>query len=257
MVDQGRRPGLDLLKLDEEIADARARRATVVAEQARVRGLLLALVGRDPSLPLEVDPLPAGEPRLTTAPAALAGLVARELASAAQRTLRRHAGGGRRPRRAGRAAAVGRAPRRPDGELRPLARRAVRHLGRVGGGDRAALRRRRAARESRRPPAKPNGRRIRPRSRRASIARRSSSRRSPAWTPPARPWWPRRARIAAAAEAARIEQIRYDTGASAVDDLLRARARELSAAGALAQARGDAIAAGARVNAIVEKEVVQ
>ena len=65
------------------------------------------------------------------------------------------------------------------------------------------------------------------------------------------------ARVAAAAEAARIEQIRYDTGAGAVDDLLRARARELSAASTLAQARGDAIAAAGRVNAIVEKEVVQ
>ena len=75
MVDQGRRPGLDLLKLDEEIADARARRADVGAEQARVRGLLLALVGRDPWLPLEVDPLPDGEPGLTAQPAALADLV--------------------------------------------------------------------------------------------------------------------------------------------------------------------------------------
>ncbi len=66
-----------------------------------------------------------------------------------------------------------------------------------------------------------------------------------------------RARIAAAAEAARIEQVRYDTGAGTVDDLLRARARELLAASALAQARGDRIAAASRVNAIVEKEVVQ
>ena len=66
-----------------------------------------------------------------------------------------------------------------------------------------------------------------------------------------------RARVAAAAEAARIEQIRYDTGAGAVDDLLRARARELSAESSLAQARGDAIAAAGRVNAIVEKEIVQ
>jgi outer membrane protein TolC len=66
-----------------------------------------------------------------------------------------------------------------------------------------------------------------------------------------------RARIASAAEAARIEQIRYDTGAGTVEDLLRARARELTAASALAQAQGDRLATAARINAVVEKEVVQ
>ncbi len=74
MVDQGRRPGLDLLKLDEEIGDARARRAAVIAERARVKALLLALTGRDPWLPLDVDPLPPGEPALTTVRTDLANL---------------------------------------------------------------------------------------------------------------------------------------------------------------------------------------
>ena len=66
-----------------------------------------------------------------------------------------------------------------------------------------------------------------------------------------------RARIASAAEAARIEQIRYDTGAGTVEDLLRARARELAAASAMAQAQGDQFATAAQINAVVEKEVVQ
>jgi len=38
---------------------------------------------------------------------------------------------------------------------------------------------------------------------------------------------------------------------------LRARARELAAASAMAQAQGDQFATAARINAVVEKEVVQ
>ncbi|MBW2277723.1 MAG: TolC family protein, partial [Deltaproteobacteria bacterium] len=65
------------------------------------------------------------------------------------------------------------------------------------------------------------------------------------------------ARVAAGAEAARIEQIRYDTGAGTVEDLLRARAREEGAHSDLARAHAHALTAGARINSIVERKAVQ
>ena len=64
-------------------------------------------------------------------------------------------------------------------------------------------------------------------------------------------------RVAAGIEAARIEQIRFDTGAGTVEDLLRARAREEGARSDLARARAQALTAGARVNSIVEMEAVR
>jgi outer membrane protein TolC len=70
-------------------------------------------------------------------------------------------------------------------------------------------------------------------------------------------WRAAHARVGSAKEAARIEQIRYDSGASTVEDLLRARAREEAAAAALAQARGDMTAAAGRLNAVCETEVVK
>ncbi len=66
-----------------------------------------------------------------------------------------------------------------------------------------------------------------------------------------------RAQVAAATEAARIEQVRYDTGASTIEDLLRARAREEGARAAVALAQVGLVTAGERINTVVEKEVVQ
>jgi outer membrane protein TolC len=65
------------------------------------------------------------------------------------------------------------------------------------------------------------------------------------------------AQVAAASEAARIEQVRYDTGASTIEDLLRARAREEGAKAARASAQAGLVTAGERINTVVEKEVVQ
>ncbi len=66
-----------------------------------------------------------------------------------------------------------------------------------------------------------------------------------------------RTRVAAATEAARIEGIRYDSGAGTVEDLLMARAEEQNARAALARALAGAGTAGERINSIVEKEVVK
>ncbi len=66
-----------------------------------------------------------------------------------------------------------------------------------------------------------------------------------------------KAQGAAATEAARIEQVRYDTGASTIEDLLRARAREEGAKAAVASAQAGLVTAGERINSVVEKEVIQ
>ena len=65
------------------------------------------------------------------------------------------------------------------------------------------------------------------------------------------------ARVAAGTEAARIEQVRYDTGASTIEDLLRARSREEAAHAALALAKADLVISAERINTIAEKEIVQ
>ncbi len=64
------------------------------------------------------------------------------------------------------------------------------------------------------------------------------------------------ARVAAGTEAARIEQVRYDTGAGTIEDLLRARSREEEARAAQASARADLVIAAARINTIAEKEIL-
>jgi len=66
-----------------------------------------------------------------------------------------------------------------------------------------------------------------------------------------------RARLAAGTEAARIEQIRYDTGAGTIEDLLRARARKEGAGAELARTMAAIRTAAERVNMTVEKEVVR
>jgi len=66
-----------------------------------------------------------------------------------------------------------------------------------------------------------------------------------------------RKRLAAGNEAARIEDIRYQTGAGTIEDLLRARTRATAAQAGLARAQGAVLTAAAQINAIVEREVVK
>jgi outer membrane protein len=251
----GKRPELDLLKLADEIADARGRRADVEADAARVRGLLLALLGRDPAGAVRLTPLPERPPVLAVGRDEL-----RSLALAASPVERasftadearqevRIARAGSLPSVVGRASylwndapSVG-APLRTwelsVGAVWPVfaggshraAQAAARAGARAAG---AALTRARLDQEARLVGA---------------LAR---------WDTAGTALEAGAARVAAANEAARIEQIRYDTGAGAMDDLLRARARELAAAAALARARGDAAVAAARVETVCEKEVLQ
>jgi outer membrane protein len=64
-------------------------------------------------------------------------------------------------------------------------------------------------------------------------------------------------RLVAGDEAARIEDVRYQTGAGTIEDLLRARTRATAAQAGLARAQGNVLTAAAQINAIVEREVVK
>jgi outer membrane protein len=250
----GKRPELDLLKLADEIADAQARRADTAADGARVRALLLALLGRDPATALRLEPLggqravlEAGREELRALALAASPVErARRAAEQAGQAVR-IAHSAYLPSVAGRASylrndapsigspldtweiSVGVSYPVFTGRARSAELAAARH------GEQAAesaLTRARLDQEARLAEA---------------LAR---------WEAAGAALDASAARVAAAREAARIEQIRYDTGAGAIDDLLRARARELSAASALAHARGDSAVAAARLDSVCEKEVL-
>ena len=250
----GKRPELDLLKVTEELADAHARRASTAADAARVRALLLALMGREPAGALRLEPLSRQRAALVTAldelrtlalaasPVARATLAAEQ---ARQGVTIAHAA--YLPSVAGRASylwndapsvagtlptwelSVGLSWPVFTGRARGAALAAARHGEQAAA---SALTRARLDQEAQLVEA---------------LAR---------WDAAGTVLDAAAARVAAAREAARIEQIRYDTGAGAVDDLLRARAREVAADAALAQARGDVTVAAARLDTVCEKEVL-
>jgi outer membrane protein TolC len=250
----GKRPELDLLKVADELADAQARRAGTTADAARVRALLLALLGRDPAGALRLEALSQQRAALVTAheelrtlalaasPVARATLAAEQ---ARQGVTIAHAA--YLPSVAGRASylwndAPSVAGTLPTWELSVGLSWPV-FTGRARGAALAASRHGEQAAAS----ALTRARLDQEAQLVEALAR---------WDASGTALDASAARVTAAREAARIEQIRYDTGAGAIDDLLRARAREVSADAALAQARGDATVAAARLNAVCEKEVL-
>jgi len=252
MVEQGRRPALDRLKLDEEIESARAERSHVTADAARARALLLALVGRDPSAGLDVDPLPDVPPRPIPS---LADVQAMALGATPVRRAEVAAA------RAARAIDLEKAKSRPNlvarGDWMGHAGPSVAALSTwdvsIGvsvalfdGARRAgvaAAREEACAADSALSEARLTAVAEAVAARAALLSAQEELRAAGA-------------RVAAAAEAARIEQLKYDTGAGTIEDLLRARARDMGSRAALARARGGDITAAARLNAAVEREIV-
>ena len=253
MVDQGRRANLDLLKLDAQIQDVRAERSRVAADAIRARALLLALSGRAPSLALELDPLPDRSPG--PAPSADA-LTAEALKSSTVRRIELALDETRR------AVDQARAASRPTVMARgnwmdhlapsidPLSTWDIGITVSVpifdGGVRRASVA---SAREAAGASASLLDQARLDRAAQAVVALAdlaSAGQQTQA----------AEAAVAAAGEAARVEQIRYDTGAGTIEDLLLARARDVSARASLARARGALVTAAARVNAIAEQEVI-
>lgn len=255
MVDSGKRPEIDRLKVVESLEDARSMRADALARRRKVGALLLSLLGRDPASQLEVDPLPGISPRLEESPENLRAAVEASSDVRQARLKSEQASGGVRiaksdfiPKLFASGNYFEHSAPSVDSALDTWEVRVGVSIPLLQGGSR--FERLGAARE---------------REQAAGLAFEKTRLEKlskledamAAFEAAKAQLKAAEARVAAGTEAARIEQIRYDTGAGTIEDLLRARAREEGARAALAQARGAAITAGEKINSIVEKEAVK
>jgi outer membrane protein TolC len=255
MVELGKRPRLELLEIDEELQSTIARRSSVAADAARLRALLLALVGRDPQTPLTIDALTEEQPRLAVDETQLRALALESSPVRRADIAVQQADAGVAAARAALLPSVlarGTWMQSWGLDTREHASTWELSAGVVvplftGGARRAALA---SARESGRAAAsaREKARLDRLAQLAETLARFAAVREGLTASV---------ARVEAAVEAARIQQLRYNTGAGTVEDLLRAKAREMAAVAARAQARGDLVAAAERLNAVCEQEVVQ
>ncbi len=255
MVESGKRPEVDRLKVVEQLEDAKAERESVRADRIRAGALLLALMGKDPSLGIAVDPLPDRRPGPTMTPGEL------RTAALENSTIRRahftfnESESRVKVRTASfipKVVASGNIVQNAAPSLEnPLDTWQV-SVGVVvpilHGTSRfqelAAAKEERNAAEA----SLENARfEVQSQLEEAMARFRTAQAELKA----------AQARVAAGTEAARIEQIRYDTGAGTIEDLLRAQARRQAAEASLAKARGALITAAERINSIVEKEAVK
>jgi outer membrane protein TolC len=256
MVQQGRRPNLDLLKIKDEVEAARAETAALTADTARVDALLLAATGRDPgSVSLVVEPLPDRDLHVTVDDGTVVSLAAASspvqratLAVAQAKEGTRLAQGSRYPTVALRGTVMGNAGLSLGEQFGTWDVSVVASVPLFDGGSRAAGVAGAKAAERAAADALTRARLEREAQAVEALARFRAGQNALVSA---------RARVTSATEAARIEQVRYDQGAGTVEDLLRARARELAARSALAQAQGGLLAAAAQIDAVCEKEVVQ
>lgn len=255
MVQQGKRPELDLLKVQDELAEAQAEQAGLQARRVRVAGMLLALLGESPDRPLTVMPLADFAPTLTVSQDSLNTLAGASSPVRRAEFNQEQAGSGIKAARSGflpsvvgQASYFGHHADDLDGSdpttwslslgvKLPLFNGTSRFKDMS-----SAKARKRAAEE---------GLSLARLQRKAelndALARLDAARTGLSAA---------NARVAAAVEAARSEQIRYDSGASSIEDLLRAKTREEAANTALASARGELKIAAEQVNTVVETEVL-
>ncbi len=255
MVENGKRPELDLLKVKDQLAEAHAQRASLQAQRTKVAGLLLSLLGEDPGQSLTVVPLAKFNPAFTVPEDSLITL-AMASSSVRQAILSsRQAGSGIKAARSGfLPSVIGQADyfahhidaidsdpttwQLTLGVRLPVFNGTSRFaaLSAAKAGQRAADEGVKLARLRSQTDLNDSLARLGA----ARIGLESAL-----------------ARVASATEAARSEQIRYDSGASSIEDLLRARTREEAAHTALAQATGELKIAAEQINAVVEMEVIR
>jgi outer membrane protein TolC len=255
MVQTGKRPELDLLKVEDQLAEAQAQLVDFQAQRTNVASLLLSLLGRDPTSVLNVAPLADFDPQLIVPTDSLKTLALASSPIRAAELTRKQAGSRIKAARADFLPTV-------VGQAEYLAH----HAGSVdndpttwqlsvgvklplftGTSRFAAL-----------SGAKANQRAADERLKLARLQRQADLEDALARLHAARAGLTAaKARVASATEAARSEQIRYDTGASTIEDLLRARTREEAAHTAVAQATGQLRIAAEQINAVVETEVIQ
>jgi outer membrane protein TolC len=256
MVQLGKRPEVDRLKVVDEIEGVKGQRANARADRVKVGALLLSVLGHDPALGVSVERLPEKNPLLASVEQT--GLQAQAADNSAVRSARLAA------EQADRGVKVARSDFLPkvyaggsyqdytgteiDRTLDLWAATVSLKLPLFEGNARfkrmeAARQRQAAARES----LTEAQLKVRAELQEALARLEAAHTNRDA----------AQAQVAAATEAARIEQVRYDTGASTIEDLLRARAREAGARAAVASAQAGLVAAGERINTVVEKEVIQ
>ncbi|HHQ48092.1 MAG TPA: TolC family protein [Acidobacteria bacterium] len=255
MVETGKRPELDRLKVIEELEDARAQRASIRADRVKVAALLLALMGRDPSGEVVTDPLPDRIPEAMMTRQELRAAVQESSAILQARFTAEQSEHGVRvaassfiPKVVARGNLTqNAAPSLDDpldtwqvsvGVVVPIFHGTSRFEELA-----AAKEQRSAAQEKLVQTQMEAGARLE-----EALARFDSARAELRAA---------RARVTAGTEAARIEQIRYDTGAGTIEDLLRAQSRQQSARASLARALGTVVTAAQRINSIVEKEALR
>jgi len=255
MVESGKRPEVDRLKVVEQLEDARAQRESVRADRTKVGALLLALMGKDPSLGIVVDPLPEHTPGPTMTPKELRTAA---LESSTIRRARFTYNESKSQVKVRTASFIPKifasgnviqnaAPSVDDpldtwqvsvGVVVPILHGTSRFE------ELAAAKEQRSAAE-----ASVMNTELKVQSQLEEAMARFRAAQAELRAA--------RARVAAGTEAARIEQIRYDTGAGTIEDLLRAQARQQAAEASLARAHGGLITAAERINSIVEKEAVK
>jgi len=255
MVQEGKRPEVDRLKVLEQYQDAIAQRETINADRIKVGSLLLALLGENPERTVQVDPLPASMPTLHATPEDLA----RTLDSVSTvRRARLELDKARSSKKIARAAFLPRivasgnymqntAPS-VDNALDTWQFSVGLSIPLFAGGSR--FERLGAAKESQQAArfALQNSKlQVAARLREALARFQAAKAELEAG----------KARVAAGNEAARIENIRYEAGAGTIEDLLRADARREEAKAFLARSRAGVLTAGEGINSIVEKETVK
>jgi len=255
MVQQGKRPQVDLLKATDALEEARAQLADAEAERTHVRALLLALLDYSADQPFELDPLPDRFPALPADGTDWNALVQRAapVTTAAlrvqQATTGKHlARADFLPKVSLRGNLMENAGSGVTGTLETWELTLAASIPVFAGGRHVAAYQSAAAAE-----------------RAAELALRQTLLQQQAEIRGAvaslqaadAALEAARKRVAAADEAARIESVRYENGAGTIEDLLRARTRAAAAEAFLAKTKGDVLGAAARINALVEREVVR
>jgi len=255
MVDQGKRPEVDLLKATEAMEEARAQLADAQAELIHVGSLLGALLDYPADRALDLDPLPDRVPTLSGDTTDWRGLTERASTVVAAELHARQAESYRSvvrseflPALSLRGNVLGHAASSVAGSQEtweltlaasiPLftgGRRVAEYQSAAAGVRAAEL----ALRQTRlQQQADIQGALARLRAAETSLDAANR-------------------RVEAAVEAARIEGLRYDNGAGTIEDLLRARTRAAAAEAALARSKGDVLGTAAQINALVEEEIVR
>jgi len=255
MVEEGKRPNVDLLKAAEMLEEARAQLADAQANLTHVRALLTALLDYPTDQAFELDPLPDHFPVLSVETADLGDMIEEGSAVAAAELRVRQAESGKHVARSEflpRVSVRGNVLEHTASSVTNTQRTWELTLGAsipvFTGGRRTAAYQRASAAERAAGLALRQTQLQQQAEIRGALARFEAA--ETALDAAGR-------RVDAADEAARIEGLRYENGAGTIEDLLRARTRASSAEASLAKAKGDLLTAAVRINALAEREIVR